>query len=291
MKQKRSVITIGSFDGLHLGHKLLIKTVLQSAKKNGLKSAVIVLEKPVRAVKGLLSLYGEKIEKIKRCGVDEIAVLEVPSKILSLSPDEFFDEFLVKKLQIKELVCGHDFAFGKNREGAVAWLKKKTKSAGVKLTVVKPLKAGAVRISSSKIRALLSKGKVSEANKLLGRPYSFSGTPFRERGIGKKLGFPTVNLKVSKDKILPPGVFASAILKGDKIYPAITSIGNRPTFKLGNAIVPETHILNFKGDWGKSKTKVRLLKKIRAEKKFSSPEELKKQITKDINKARKFFAM
>ncbi|MDR2191936.1 MAG: bifunctional riboflavin kinase/FAD synthetase [Endomicrobium sp.] len=289
MKQEYCVITIGSFDGLHVGHLLLIKTVLQRAKARGLKSAAIVLEKPVRAVKGLLSLYDEKIEKLERCGLDIIAAIGVPSEILSVSPDEFFDEFLVKQLKIKELVCGCDFAFGKNRQGDIAWLKKKTKNAGIKLTIVKPLKISGTKVSSSKIRALLTAGGLEKANKLLGRPYSFNGTPFRDRGIGEKIGFPTVNLKVSKDKILPLGVFASVISKGQKIYPAITNIGTRPTFKAGNAIVPETHILNFKGKWGKSKTKVRLLKKIRAEKKFQSVEELKKQISKDIKKAKKIF--
>ena len=289
MKQKQSVITIGSFDGLHLGHKLLIKTVLQSAKKNDLKSIVIVLEKPFRAVKGLLSLYDEKIEKLKRCGVDAIAVLKVPSKILSLSPDEFFDEFLVKKLKIKELVCGQDFAFGKNREGNIAWLKEKTKKSNVSLKIIKPLKIGSFAASSSRIREALSKGDVKTAAKLLGRPYSFSGMPFNERGVGSNLGFPTVNLKVSKDKILPTGVFASVILKGHEVYPAVTNIGSRPTFKLGNNIIPETHILNFKGKWGKSKTKIRLLKKLRPEKKFKSPKALKEQITKDVKKAKTFF--
>jgi riboflavin kinase/FMN adenylyltransferase len=289
--QKQSVITIGSFDGLHLGHKALIKTVLQSAKKSGLKSAVIVLEKPVRAVKGLLSLYDEKIEKLERCGLDVIAVLKVPSKILSVSPDKFFDEFLIKRLKIKELVCGQDFAFGKNRQGNLSWLKEKTKNCRVKLKVVKPLKINGVKASSSKIRALLAKGYVEKANKLLGRPYSFSGMPFRDRGIGKKLGFPTVNLKVSKDKILPLGIFSSVILKGQNVYPAVTNIGNRPTFKTENNVVAETHILNFKGKWGNSKTKVRLLKKIRNEKKFKSVKELKEQIAKDIKKAEDFFSL
>jgi riboflavin kinase/FMN adenylyltransferase len=289
--KKQSVITIGAFDGLHLGHKLLIETVLQSAKKDGLKSVIVVLEKPFRLVKGLLSLYGEKIEKLKRCGVDAIAILRVPSKILSMTPDEFFDEFLIKQLKIKELVCGRDFAFGKNREGGICWLKEKTKKACVKLKVVNPLKIDGDTVSSSRIREALLKADVETAGKLLGRPYSFSGMPFRERGLGTKLGFPTVNLKVLKDKILPLGVFASVILKGREIYPAVTSIGTRPTFKIGNNVVPETHILKFKGRWGKSKTKVRLLKKIRAEKKFASAKELKEQIAKDVKKAEKFFGV
>ncbi|MCL2485593.1 MAG: riboflavin biosynthesis protein RibF [Endomicrobia bacterium] len=305
---KKSVITIGTFDGIHKGHRLLIERTLSDAKKDNLKSVAIVLERPFRNVSGLLSLYDEKIEELSLCGVDEIIIIPVPSDILSVEPDEFFDGFLVEILNAKKIVCGQDFAFGKNRKGNTDWLKNKAKTHGIKIDVIKPLKISSKQVSSSYIRMLIEKGDIKNVNKFLGRNYSFNGMPFKDRGIGKKLGFPTVNLKVDKSKLIPKGIFVSLISQGGKIYPSVTSIGTRPTFENGYGqgdggidhslvntpvplTIPETHILDFNGNWKKSKTKVTLIKKIRNEKKFKTAEELKKQISKDVSKAKKYFGM
>jgi len=289
MKNKKSALTIGTFDGVHKGHQLLIKKTLETAKKNDLKSVIIALEKPVKNVSGLLSSNEEKAELMQSYGIDEIIVIPVPSEVLSLSPDEFFKEVLIDNFNACHIVCGSDFAFGKNRAGNTAWLIKKAKTANVTIDVVKPLKAASKTVSSSLIRALLHKNDLNSANKLLGREYSFTGMPFKEKGIGAKIGFPTVNMRVSKDKILPKGVFISIISQGGKTYPSVTSIGNRPTFNRGKSIVPETHILDFSGKWNKKTTKVALIKKVRNEKKFKNTEELKKQITKDVSAAKKYF--
>lgn len=289
VKNKECVVTIGTFDGVHKGHKLLIEKALETAKKNGLKSAVIALEKPVRNVSGLLSSYEEKIEFIKDCGVDEIIIIPVPSPILNLSPDEFYEETLIKGLNARRIICGSDFAFGKNRAGNAKWLVKKSKCKGVFVEVIKPLKIMSKTVSSSSIRNFLHKNDVKNANKMLGREYSFTGIPFREKGVATKIGFPTVNLKVDKEKIIPQGVYVSIISQDGKMYPSVTSIGIRPTLENGGKVVPETHILNFNGKWNKRKTKVSLIKKIRNEKKFQNFESLKKQIEKDVSTAKKFF--
>jgi riboflavin kinase/FMN adenylyltransferase len=285
---KKSVVTIGTFDGVHKGHRLLIDKTLSLAEKNKLKSIVISLEKPVKKVKGLLTTCNEKLEEIKALGVDEVVVINVPSEILTYTPDKFFDEFLLDGLNISEIVCGPDFAFGKDRKGNIDWLKKKAKNKNVKVNIVKYLNSSK-QISSSYIRTLLEKGDVKNATKLLGRPYSFSGIPFRDKGLGKKLGFPTVNLKVNSDKLIPKGVYISLITQKDRIYPSVTSIGTRLTFNRGGKIIPETHILNFDGIWKKALTKVILLKKIRNEKKFKNIQALKAQILKDIAKSSRFF--
>jgi len=287
---KKSIVTIGTFDGVHKGHRLLIdKTVSLAGKSSKLKSIVISLEKPVKKVKGLLTTCDEKLEEIKALGVDEIILINVPSEILTYTADKFFDEFLLNKLNISEIVCGSDFAFGKDRKGDTDWLKKKAKNNNVKVSIVKYLKNSSKQISSSYIRTLLEKGDLKNAAKLLGRPYSFLGIPFKDKGFGKKLGFPTVNLKVNSDKLIPKGVYISIITQKDKIYPSVTSIGSRLTFNRGGKIVPETHILNFDGIWRKTLTKVILLKKIRDEKKFKNVQALKVQISKDIAKSSKFF--
>lgn len=290
MENKKSALTIGTFDGLHKGHNLLIMKTLQIAKKNDLRSIVVALEKPVKNVSGLLSSASEKIELMKNMGVDEIVVLPVPSDILSLSPDEFYERILIDELNACHIVCGSDFCFGKNRTGNSKWLLQKAKHTKVSVDIVKPLKISSKTVSSSSIRTFLHKNDLKNANKFLGREYSFSGMPFREKGLGTKIGFPTVNLKIDKDKILPKGVYVSIISKsGSKAYPSVTSIGNRPTLNRGENIVPETHILNFNGKWSEKNTKVTLLKKIRNEKKFKNVEQLKKEIAKDIVAAKKYF--
>lgn len=285
----KSVITIGTFDGLHKGHRLLISKTLFSAKKNNFKSIVIVLKRPVRKVGGLLMTFEEKLEAIKSLGVDEIFVIEVPSEVLLCTPDEFFDEFLRDTLNVSEIMCGSNFAFGKNREGDIRWLERKAKNNNVKINIIKSLKHASKKISSSQIRMLIENGNFKKAEKLLGGKYYFTGMPFKENGMGKQLGCPTVNLQVDSGKLLPKGVFLSLISQNEKIYPSITNIGARVTFNRGNSIVPETHILDFQDAWKKSKTKVVLLKKIRNEKKFANAELLKAQVSKDILMASKFF--
>jgi riboflavin kinase/FMN adenylyltransferase len=287
--KKKAVITIGTFDGVHRGHRFLINETLSSAKKNGLESIVIVLERPIKKVNGLLTTYEEKIEEISILGLNKIFVIKVSSKILSCTHDKFFDEFLCKTLNISEIVCGSDFVFGKNGKGDVKWLIEKVKNNNVTINVVKFLRSDLKQISSSYIRTLIEKDDVKNVANLLGRNYSFIGVPFREKGIGKKLGFPTINLQVSIDKLLPKGVYISLISQGNEIYPSITNIGTRITFDRGNEIIPETHILNFYGVWKNSQTKVAILQKIRNEKKFANSIELRVQILNDISVALQFF--
>ena len=291
MNKKRSSITIGTFDGVHKGHQLLIKKTLDAATEGDMKSIVIALERPVRNVSGFLSLIDEKIEEIERFGIDEIILIPVPSDILLSNPEEFLKDFLIGKLNAVHIVCGQDFAFGKNRKGNVDWLKKQQKKYDFKLDIVKPVKIASKAVSSSYIREALHKGDLKTVNKFLGRDYSFSGMPFRDRGLGKKLGYPTVNIKTDENKILPEGVFISLISDGISIYPSITSIGKRPTFNRCGKVVPETHIFDFNGHWKKKYTKVTLIKKIRDEKKFDNAGQLKAQISKDIMKAKKYFGL
>jgi riboflavin kinase/FMN adenylyltransferase len=286
---KKSVITIGTFDGVHRGHKLLINKTIFSAKKYGLKSVLITLEKPFKKNSLFLSSYEEKIEELKSFSIDKIVVINVPSKILSFSPNVFFDKFLLKELNVSRIICGTDFAFGKDKKGSLTWLKEKTKKCGVKLVIIQPLKFAGEQISSSNIRNLLIKGDVKNAKKMLGKNYCFSGLPFSEKKLGRKLGFPTVNLHLDKNKLIPKGVFISLISQNGRIYPSITNIGIRATFDRGDKIVPETHILNFNDVWKKKPTKITLLEKIRDEKKFTNVSLLKKQLSKDKNTALHFF--
>ncbi|MDR3071502.1 MAG: riboflavin biosynthesis protein RibF [Endomicrobium sp.] len=286
---KKSVIAIGTFDGVHKGHRLIINRVLSVARENNLKSIVIMLQNPIKKVTGLLTTYEEKFNEIKTFGVDEIFTIDAASHVLSCAPEEFFDCFLCKILKVSEIVCGPDFAFGKNREGDIKWINKKVKETNVMIHIERPLVIGSKRISSSYIRMLIEKGDLKNASKLLGRDYSFTGIPSKGFGVGRKLGFPTINLSIDSDKLLPKGVYISLISQNEKIYPSVTNVGFRITFNRGGEIVPETHVLNFNGIWKKLKTEVIVLRKIRDEKKFANVEELKTQISRDVSIALRFF--
>ncbi|MDR1952045.1 MAG: bifunctional riboflavin kinase/FAD synthetase [Elusimicrobiota bacterium] len=289
MKNKHSIITIGTFDGVHKGHQKLIKETVEKAKKKSLESIVIVIEKPVKNVSFLLTSTDEKINFIQDLHPDKIILIPNSSEILKETPLDFLNNFITGELNAKEIVCGPDFAFGKNRKGNVLWLKENAKKLGIEISVIKPLKYLSKKISSSHIRHLLENNNVDKANKILGRNFYFYGFPFREKGLGKKIGFPTINLKMDKSQVLPTGVFISIAAKKNKLYPSITNIGNRPTIKNIKTIIPEIHILNFNGKWGNKETKVYLIKRLRDEKKFSNIEELKKQIVKDKNAAERYF--
>ena len=189
------------------------------------------------------------------------------------------------------LVVGHDFAFGRGRQGDTKWLKKETVSSGTEITVVEPLRSAGRVISSSLIRTYLKEGRLDRANELLGRFYHFDGIPEKGRGLGTKLGFPTVNLSVIQEKILPPGVHTAIIGAGNRTWPAVIYIGIRPTFFSEGKTVPELNILCFSGKWTTGRTNVRLCGNIRKEKSFASVIDLKKQIANDISVAKKYFGL
>jgi riboflavin kinase/FMN adenylyltransferase len=291
MEIKPSIITIGTFDGLHKGHQLLIKKTCDRAKENNFKSVVIIIQKPLKSLTQFLSLSDEKLELIKQFCPDEIIIISNPSKIFSLSPLQFLQNFLIKQLNAKEIICGKDFAFGKDRKGDVAWLKKNAPTLGIKTTVVGAFAVNNKTVSSTAIRDLIKKNNILKANDLLGRKYSFSGIPFKDNGLGKKIGFPTINLKIDKQKLLPAGVFISLAQSKDRLYPAITNIGFRPTVNTVLSPIVEVHLLNFSGIWKKTKTTVSLIKRLRSEKKFSSLDELRLQLEKDKKKAKGFFGI
>jgi riboflavin kinase/FMN adenylyltransferase len=291
MSAKGSVITIGTFDGVHRGHQKLIRETVKCAFQESLKSIVIALERPLKNIKSVLSLPDEKIRWIKELAVDEIIMLSPDSDILSLTPDDFIREFAIGKLNAKQIICGADFAFGKDRKGDLSTLKKARAEFGLKTIVIEPIKEASEIVSSSSIRTSVKNDDIEKANEMLGRNYDFYGMPFRDKGLAGKIGFPTINLKVDDLKLLPHGVFASLVEKKSKLYPCIANIGFRPTLHAEKRLVCEIHILNFNGVWGKTRTQVYLTKRLRGEKKFSSIEALKKQVAQDKEKAKKFFGL
>ncbi|MDR0822383.1 MAG: bifunctional riboflavin kinase/FAD synthetase [Endomicrobium sp.] len=289
MKNKKSVVTIGTFDGIHKGHRALIDKTLSIAKKKNLKSIIIALEKPLKNAKEVLTTLEEKKEILKILSPDEFIIFPLCAEFLSISAQEFFDSFLIGHYKMQTLICGRDFAFGKDRKGNINWLKKKTKESGINIKIIPPLKIDGKKVSSSAIRSMLKSSQIEKANKLLGRPYTIDGIHFREKGIASKFGFPTINLKTDPSKLMPRGVFISWIVDKNKLFPSITNIGYRPTLYKTKTLSTEVHILGFKGVWKTKKVKIALIKQIRKEKKFSSFKALQEQIKKDIQEAQNYF--
>jgi riboflavin kinase/FMN adenylyltransferase len=289
MKIKNTAVAIGTFDGFHLGHRYLVKKLVETAARKELRCVIVALSRPIKPVAGILTTETEKAELMKQYPVDEIVLLPVSQEIIAQSAAVFFEDFLCGKLNMKHLVVGKDFALGRGRQGDTSWLKKECAKKGTGITIVEPKRYRGKTISSSLIREYIKKGDIDSANRLLGRFYHFEGMPEKGRGLGTKMGVPTVNLKVTGGKLLPSGVFTAMIGVGSDIWPAVINIGIRPTFFSEGENVPEANIFGFSGKWPQAATDVYLCSALRKEKRFASMVKLKAQIARDIVKAKRFF--
>lgn len=288
---KQSVITIGTFDGVHKGHQAILNKVIEVAKKENLKSIVLSFESPVKQVSGLITTTEEKVNLLASFCVDEILLLPVTKKILSTTAEDFFETVFVRQLKAKHIVVGYDCTFGKDRNGNVAWLKKNVKKYGIKLTVINPVKVKNKIVSSSKIRDLITKSNIKDTNKMLNRIFYFTGKHITGNKIGRTLGFPTINIKTDDTKLLPKGVFVCMVSdKKNNMYYGVLNIGIRPTVDLKeHKLSVEIHLLNFSGVWKEKNPIIYIYDFIRKEQKFKSIEQLKQAIKKDIVIAKKFY--
>ena len=280
---KNSVVTIGSFDGVHKGHQVILNKLVDIATKYNLKSIVIAFEIPVKHVDGLITTPKEKINILSEYNINKIIILPVNKKVISITADKFFEDILIKQLKTKHIVVGYDCAFGKDRQGNISWLKEKVKKYNIKLTVIKPVKVNNEIVSSSKIRNLLKKNKIEIVNKMLQRKFEITGPHISGNKIGRTLGFPTLNIDVDKNKLLPMGVYSCKVVCKNKEYLGVLNIGIRPTINLKKHFRSvEVHLINFKGIWKQKQINSYPDKFIRKEQKFESLDMLKLFIQKDI---------
>lgn len=289
-KIKRPVLTIGNFDGVHLGHQEIFKRVTTKTDKIHGTAVVYTFEPhPVRTVAPsaspkLLQTFKQKTSEIKACEIDLCIVEEFTQKFAKLSPEEFFEKIILKRIHPVHIVVGHDLTFGKHRLGTVELLEALCKKHGVGIDVVDAVFLHEILISSTQIRNFVAKGEVDMAGKLLGRPYAISGCVIKGRGIGKELGFHTANLDVENELVPLTGVYVTKTM--DKF--SVTNIGYNPTFG-GTKISTETHILNFSQKLYGKKIEVMFYKRLRDEMTFENPSALKKQVNADIERAENFF--
>lgn len=297
MKQQlfsQSVVTIGNFDGVHLGHQEILSQAKIVAERKGLRCLVFTFfPHPCSVLKSdflpsLLSTQFEKNNFLKKLGADQIIEQVFDLDFASLSAEDFFNSILLNQLKAETLVVGYDFAFGKARSGTLDLLKKLCKKKKVNLMVVPPCKNGSIIISSSKIRELLLCGEIEIANDFLGRFFSYQGTVVKGKGRGKLLGFPTANLEWEEKLVLPYGVYATYTTINQVRYLSVTNIGVRPTFvhslenKNGNPLVIETHLIDASCDLYDKILLIEFVSFIRKEIKFSDKKDLVQQIQKDI---------
>jgi len=293
---KNAVITIGNFDGVHIGHQALFHEVIEKADTIDGTSIVMTFEPhPVRVLKQnghlpLITLYEQKIELIENSGVDVLICVPFTEEFAAISAKTFVEDILLKSIGMKAIVVGKDYTFGRNREGDIDLLKTYANNLGFEVVVadwIQTSKNWPGRISSTRTRELVEEGKVDEAQKLLGRYYQIRGvvTTGRNRG-GRLLGFPTANITLHDELCPKNGVYAVAVDCMGEIFQGVANIGYSPTFD-DNVFSVEVHILDFNENIYGQNIRVDFVQRIRDEKKFSNISELSDQIKKDIVKARK----
>lgn len=290
-----SAVALGKFEGIHLGHQLLLHEILEQ-KKNGFSSVVFTFDIPPKAVitgdKNYHQIFTKDERRLflERQGIDVLLEHPFTPDFAALTPEEFIEEVLVKKVDAKVIVVGEDFHFGKKRSGNVENLRAAAAKYGYQLIVLEKKQDMGADISSTRIRELLSFGKMEEVKELLGRNYSVYGEVVHGRALGRTIDIPTINQIVEEIKMVPPnGVYVSLIHIGDETYQGVTNIGTKPTVNAGSAKGVETNIFDFNGDLYGKMVEVELLHFCRAEMKFSGVEALKKQMQSDIKFAKNYF--
>lgn len=279
-KLKNSSVSLGKFDGIHVGHRFLLQEVVR--QKHLIPTAFTFENR-----KGNSKIYTQREKDciLQGLGIKREIIFPFNDKIKKMAPEEFVRRILIEKMDVRHICVGIDFHFGKNREGDIHLLEKLQKEYGYTLTAVPKLTDENGIISSTRIRGLMDSGKLSEVNRLLGAPYFIMGRVGHGNELGRKMNMPTANLRVEKDKkLLPYGVYATKVKIRGKEYNSVTNIGKKPTVGEYAAGV-ETYIMDFCEDIYGENIQVFFYEFIRPEKKFNSMEELQAQLEKDKNTA------
>ncbi|MCP9439611.1 MAG: bifunctional riboflavin kinase/FAD synthetase [Nitrospira sp.] len=286
------VVTIGNFDGHHVGHRALLQAVIETARKVGGTALVLTFDPhPVRILAphaNLRFLTGpeEKLEFFRTAGVDEVVFVEFTRSFAALPPEAFAEQVLVQGLRTKELFVGRHFVFGHNRAGTVEDLAALGARHGFLVHPMDPVLAGGVIVSSTRIRQLIQAGSVDQATPLLGRRYTIAGTVAHGAQRGYEVGWRTANLRPPADRVMPPdGVYATVTLWKERRYDSISYIGTRPTFGAGERLL-EVHLLDEELDLYGERIVVEFVGRIRGDVRFSGMEALSRQIALDVESAR-----
>jgi len=284
-----SALALGVFDGVHLGHEKVIINAVKKAQELGTTSAVVTFSKHPRciiskATPSIISSLEERLELFENLGVQAAVVLDFDEKLAKMTAKEYLENVLIGCLNAKSITIGYNHKFGSDKSGGGKFLEEYSKKYGYKVNVISPVKIDNHVISSSVIRKFILNGDIETAAKFLGRPFKVKGTIIHGQHLGRTLGFPTANLSLPEELIIPlNGVYSGLVKIDSKVYHAVINVGKRPTIGDLKKDLVEAHILDFDQDiYGKT-LEVSFLKRIRDEIKFNSLEELKVQIKKDCD--------
>jgi riboflavin kinase/FMN adenylyltransferase len=287
-----SVVTIGNFDGVHLGHREIFRTVRTAAEREGAISVVVtfvphplkVIPNPKKHLK-LINTYAEKENLIAASGIDCLLTIPFEESFAALTARQFVEDVLVKRLNVAHLVIGYDYSFGRNRQGNVSTLMELGKEFGFKVQVLEPIGHEGMIYSSSQVRRLIQDGDVVGVVPLLGRQFSLGGVVVAGHHRGAGLGFPTANIRTEKELVPASGVYAVKVKIDEALYDGACNIGNNPTFGNDETSI-EVFLFDFAGDLYGRELRIYFIAKIRDERKFAGIDELKQAITADVAQCR-----
>lgn len=291
-KFRNPVVTVGNFDGVHIGHQKIFRAVVESAKKLKGTSVAITFEphpmrlfSPDRGVK-MLTPFEEKARLIGRTGVDILLCIDFNAEFSNLKPDEFIKLILVNRLHAVHVIVGHSYRFGKGKKGTTELLRRRGKKFGFKVNIIRNRRVFNSVVSSSRLRSLLLRGRVCEASSLLGRSYHIEGEVVSGAGRGARiLDTPTANLSTPNELVPKDGVYVVKVVLNNMVYDGVANIGVNPTFG-GKQLSYETHLFGYKGNLLGKHIRMYFIDRLRDEREFESPEKLRQQISKDIETAR-----
>ena len=292
----RTVLSVGNFDGLHLGHQKILRMVLARARATGHTAAAITFDPhPMKLLRPdnaprMIQTYSQRLAGFERMGLDAALVLRFDRALSLLSPEDFLQRILIDRMHVAAIMVGANFCFGHRGAGDVRLLTRFGKEHGFDVETVSPVEVGGNVVSSTAIRNAIAEGGVGEAEPLLGRPFSLTGEIRAGAGRGRTIVFPTLNL-VPEQELLPKlGVYATESVVRRNIFRSVTNVGTRPTFD-GRDVTVESHLFGFDEEISGGAMEVRFHKRLRDERKFSGAEELRGQIARDIVAAREYFSV
>lgn len=290
--KKGSALAVGNFDGIHRGHRRILRRLFREAESRGLSASVLTFAPHPEKFFGpgrilMIQTLDQRLDGLRALRLDAVAVLPFTRALAQTEAEAFADRILAGAMKARVVVVGAGFRFGRDRRGDVALLKQLGSEHGFETIAVSPLVDEGEAVSSSRVRALLSAGRVDRAARLLGRPYEIEGEVVRGAGRGRALGFPTANIRTANE-ILPRGVFATRLIRAGRTWPSVTNIGLRPTFD-GVGLTVETHVLNGGPDLYGASVRLAFLRRLREERMFADPGALAARIRRDAAAARRVF--
>lgn len=291
---QQTIVALGNFDGVHLGHQRILKFITRKAAQLDLLSIVLTLSPHPENILGkkkikMIQTLEQRLEEIERFGVNAALVAPFDKKFSSLTPRDFIQKIVVNLLRAKAVVVGGEFRFGKNRRGDIALFRRIASRFDMNFFSLPSVTIDGKKISSSLIRRYLQEGQIKKAIAFLGRPYAIDGRVIKGKSRGKVIGFPTANIQ-TENEITPPGVFITRVRVGSRDLPSLTNIGRCPTFEQQEINI-ESYIINFNKNLYGNKIRIHFLDKIRDEMKFATSQDLSRQIQKDIETAKAYFRL